>query len=67
MNDPLKFQDQKRERRIEYDPEESEADTRYVTIDPDTMSMLKEHGMNCGFVVCCCVVCWLLFFCVKEI
>ena len=43
----LKLHEEERERRIEHDPAESEADTDYVTIDPDTMSMLMEHGMNC--------------------
>ena len=26
--------------------EESEADTNHITVNPDTMSMLKELGMN---------------------
>ena len=43
----LKLHEEERERRIEHDPAESEADTDYVTIDPDTMSMLQELGMNC--------------------
>ena len=32
-------------RRIEV-PEQFEADTNYITADPDTMSMLRELGMN---------------------
>ena len=46
VNDAFKLQHDERERRIEYDPEKSEAATDYITIDPDTMSMLKELGMN---------------------
>ena len=29
-----------------YVPEESEIDADYIRVDPDTMSMLKELGMN---------------------
>uniref|UniRef100_A0A7S1F2M7 40S ribosomal protein S17 n=1 Tax=Noctiluca scintillans TaxID=2966 RepID=A0A7S1F2M7_NOCSC len=42
----LKLQEEERERRMEYVPEKSEVDTDYIKVDPDTMSMLKELGMN---------------------
>ena len=44
VNDALKLPDEYRERRIEHDPAESEADTNYITVDPDTRLMLKDLG-----------------------
>ena len=42
----LKLQDEERERRIEYDPEESGLTPNSITVVPDTRLMLKELGMH---------------------
>ena len=42
----LKFQEEERERHVEFVPEQCEADTKCTTADPDTMSMARELAMN---------------------
>ena len=46
MASHLKSQEKKRERRTEYDPQESDAHTNDITVDPDTRLMFKELGMS---------------------
>mmetsp|Transcript_82050 Transcript_82050/g.198929 ORF Transcript_82050/g.198929 Transcript_82050/m.198929 type:complete len:132 (+) Transcript_82050:84-479(+) len=42
----LKLQEEERERRMEYVPDQSEVNTDLIQVDPDTRDMLKEMHMD---------------------
>mmetsp|Transcript_23015 Transcript_23015/g.53275 ORF Transcript_23015/g.53275 Transcript_23015/m.53275 type:complete len:133 (-) Transcript_23015:44-442(-) len=42
----LKLQEEERERRMEFVPDQSEVNTEFIQVDPDTRDMLKELEMD---------------------
>ena len=42
----LKLQEEERERRMDYVPEQSEVNTELIQVDPDTRDMLREMDMD---------------------
>merc|ERR1711985_119560 len=42
----LKLQEEERERRMDYVPDQSEVDTSHIVVDRDTMAMLKSLNMG---------------------
>ena len=42
----LKLQEEERERRMDFVPDQSEVDITRITVDPDTKDMLKELDMD---------------------
>jgi len=42
----LKLQEEERERRMDFVPDQSEVDTSHVIVDADTKEMLVEMGIN---------------------
>ena len=42
----LKLQEEERERRMDYVPEQSEVNTELIQVDPDTRDMLRELDMD---------------------
>eukprot|EP00411_Alexandrium_monilatum_P060247 CAMPEP_0175501618 /NCGR_PEP_ID=MMETSP0096-20121207/6913_1 /TAXON_ID=311494 /ORGANISM="Alexandrium monilatum, Strain CCMP3105" /LENGTH=105 /DNA_ID=CAMNT_0016803663 /DNA_START=96 /DNA_END=409 /DNA_ORIENTATION=+ len=42
----LKLQEEERERKMDFVPEQSEVDTTLIQVDPDTRDMLKELDMD---------------------
>ena len=45
-NISLKLQEEERERRMDFVPDQSEVDITRITVDPDTKDMLKELDMD---------------------
>merc|ERR1712008_184119 len=42
----LKLQEEERERRMDYVPDQSEVDTSHIVVDADTKEMLNAMGIN---------------------